>query len=96
MRPIDADLVVKQIAEKQDKCMYGREDVALYQAIQVIRNAPTLDCAPVKRGKWLINSDGYYPYCSECKEEPPSGKMTDFCPKCGADMRYRRGEENDN
>lgn len=43
--------------------------------------------APKPRiGKWLINSDGYYPYCSECKAEPKSGEMTDFCPKCGAKM----------
>ena len=41
---------------------------------------------PVKRGKWKINSDGYYPYCSECKGEPGSGKMTDYCPNCGARM----------
>lgn len=51
--------------------------------------------APLKReiqqerkpGHWLINSDGYYPYCSECQKEPKSGDMTDFCPNCGADMR---------
>ena len=40
-----------------------------------------------KTGKWLINSDGYYPYCSECRKQPKSGEMTDFCPSCGADMR---------
>ena len=40
----------------------------------------------LRMGKWLINSDGYYPYCSECKTEPKSGEMTDFCPKCGAKM----------
>lgn len=40
-----------------------------------------------KQGKWLINPDGYFPYCSECKEEPKGRIMTDFCPKCGADMR---------
>lgn len=40
-----------------------------------------------KKGEWIINSDGYYPYCSECRKEPKSGDMTDFCPNCGADMR---------
>lgn len=39
-----------------------------------------------KIGHWLINSDGYYPYCSECRKEPKSGDMTDFCPSCGAYM----------
>ena len=44
-----------------------------------------------RKGKWLINPDGYFPYCSECKAEPEGRKMTKFCPECGADMR---GEEN--
>lgn len=40
----------------------------------------------VKQGKWIINSDGYYPYCSCCKEEPESKVMTKYCPNCGAKM----------
>lgn len=43
-----------------------------------------------KIGTWLINSDGYYPYCSVCGEEPHGGKMTKHCPNCGAEMS---GEE---
>lgn len=39
----------------------------------------------VKKGRWLISSDGYYPYCSECYCRPD--KMSHFCPECGADMR---------
>lgn len=39
------------------------------------------------KGKWEICSDGYYPYCSNCNNEPESGKMTNFCPNYGADMR---------
>jgi len=39
-----------------------------------------------KHAKWNINPDGYYPYCSRCKEEPPSGIMTKYCPNCGARM----------
>jgi hypothetical protein len=37
-----------------------------------------------KTGKWLINSDGYYPYCSQCKYEPK--EMTRYCPNCGTEM----------
>lgn len=36
--------------------------------------------------KWNINCDGYYPYCSSCKTEPPSRIMTKYCPNCGARM----------
>lgn len=48
-------------------------------------------------GKWLINPDGYYPYCSECGAEPEGRKMTKFCSECGADMRStkRRKAESD-
>ena len=44
------------------------------------------------KGCWLINSDGYYPYCSICNNEPKSRLMTDYCPNCGA---YMKGESND-
>ena len=37
-------------------------------------------------GKWIICSDGYYPYCSECGCEPRSREMTKFCAECGAKM----------
>jgi hypothetical protein len=50
---------------------------------KLISNA---DVAEVTHGRWLINSDGYYPYCSVCKEEPKSGIMTHYCPNCGAKM----------
>lgn len=36
--------------------------------------------------EWKICCDGYYPYCSECNEEPPYKIMTDYCPNCGAYM----------
>ena len=39
-----------------------------------------------KRGKWIICSDGYYPYCSECHHEPKDGIMGPVCPGCGIEM----------
>lgn len=43
-------------------------------------------------GQWIINSDGYYPYCSYlycsiCHNEPENGKRTNYCPECGAYMK---------
>ena len=51
-----------------------------------VEEAPAADVAEVVHGRWLINSDGYYPYCSVCKEEPKNGIMTHYCPNCGARM----------
>ena len=35
---------------------------------------------------WVISSDGYYPYCAACKQEPQSGYITEYCPHCGRRM----------
>ena len=45
------------------------------------------------KAEWRINSDGYYPYCSNCNKEPEGGKMTDYCPNCGAYMKCSSSEE---
>ena len=71
----DIDFIVEQAYER------GKRDILdQLQTTQTER----------KTGHWIINSDGYYPYCSECRMEPKSGDMTDFCPNCGADMRGKQ------
>ena len=65
------------------------EQVILCPEHYCLCTLPTAQPEP-KKGHWLIDSDGYYPYCSECRTEPNSGHMTDFCPNCGADMRKER------
>ena len=67
---------------------YIGDDVRDVDAILAdrVKDAPAADVEPVRHGRWLINSDGYYPYCSVCKEEPKSGIMTHYCPNCGAKM----------
>ena len=66
---------------------YDKEHVgAPGRARQLMVEAPTADVAEVKHGEWLINSDGYYPYCSECGAEPIMRIMSKFCPNCGAKM----------
>jgi hypothetical protein len=58
----------------------------LERARDVIECAATVDVRADIRarshGRWIICSDGYYPYCSECKHEPKSGNMTHYCPNC--------------
>lgn len=56
----------------------------------IIGNLPAVQ-SKQKMGKWLINSDGYYPYCLICNNEPKSRIITDYCPNCGA---YMKGENS--
>ncbi|MGN0686818.1 MAG: hypothetical protein ACI4KA_01775 [Oscillospiraceae bacterium] len=51
---------------------------------EVFKIVPAADVAPVVHAHWIICSDGYYPYCSRCREEPTSREMTKFCDHCGA------------
>lgn len=53
---------------------------AIDMAIKALENRRKI------QGQWLINSDGYYPYCSICKNEPQNRVMTKYCPNCGAFM----------
>ena len=45
-----------------------------------VKTCPAADVCENVRATWLINPDGYYPYCSRCKQEPQGHVMTDFCP----------------
>ena len=86
MRLIDAD------AMRQDWVENGKNEY-VYDTNSVLDSIdaqPTIEAEPVKHGRWLICSDGYYPYCSECKEEPYRKNNCDlpnYCPNCGARMR---------
>ena len=55
-------------------------------AIKELEAFPTADVQPVAHSKWEISSDGYYPYCKMCNASPENGKMTNYCPNCGARM----------
>lgn len=52
----------------------------------IIAGQTTVSTQSVTHGCWIINSDGYYPQCSECLKEPQGRIMTDYCPNCGAKM----------
>lgn len=49
-----------------------------------------------KTARWEISSDGYYPYCSHCKQEPPGRELTPFCPLCGYAICGAKMEDNSN
>lgn len=60
-------------------------DPSINRIEQALNEVPNIR-SKQKTGQWLINSDGYYPYCSICKNEPQGRIMTDYWPNCGAKM----------
>lgn len=68
----------------------GQMSYLTYPAETVIACADDNYCKcheeSMKHGRWEINCDGYYPYCSNCKNEPQGREMTLYCPNCGAKM----------
>ena len=94
MRPIDADALLIKWSEKARK-MARDEDgcipIDFLAVISAVVLTPTLDDLR-PHGRWIISSDGYYPYCSNCKKEPKSGEMTPFCPSCGSKMDLEEDE----
>ena len=87
VRLIDAELLTTNIAQIAKVCAKSDKQKALVGRILfMIEHMPTIEVEPVRQGKWLINCDGYYPYCSNCKNEPQGREMTLYCPNCGARM----------
>ena len=68
-------------------------------ATLILREAPTVDVAPVRHGRWdnipntymcVSGKDGSYhgcaTSCSVCHEINPNAYKTNYCPNCGAKM----------
>ena len=72
-------------------------------AIDVVKEVPAADVAPVVHGKWMgiIESkldthtgeywEEVYYNCLNCDYATDSN--TNYCPNCGADMRERKGDD---
>ena len=76
---------LEDFAKSNAPAQLKNHDDAKYEFdIDTLTDALTIDVQT--HGKWLINCDGYYPYCSVCTEEPESRNMTKYCPNCGAKM----------
>ena len=61
----------------------------VYMLHKMLSDMPTIDAAPVRRGKWVTdddnNDDWAEPYCKKCGCSIPCGPAH-FCPNCGAEM----------
>jgi hypothetical protein len=82
----------KYIREYDDSKVQKAYNQALWKAYNIVKEmvCETNNPQPEHESHWIISSDGYYPYCSECGEEPQDGEMAEFCPNCLAKMSNPR------
>ena len=79
------------------KAETAEEANGLFKAKDVIYSQQRYftDVQPVKRGRWELTNNPSFKKCSECGawwgRDIIDNIFTNYCPKCGADMR---GDEN--
>lgn len=61
------------------------DEYASHDVPNVLRNMKAADVQPVKRGKCVIDNEGYE-RCSVCNEHETGMRYFTFCPRCGARM----------
>lgn len=73
------------------KHLYGwTKQPVVATVMGIVKKQPTIE---TKQARWEIDSDGYYPYCSNCRHEPnrplylSEDNRTPYCPNCGAKMK---------
>lgn len=87
---IDANPLIERLKKLATTSLFNKTIYAFI--VNMLAEQPAIDVQEVRHGKWEIDCNGYYPYCSTCKEEPANGVMSDYCPNCGARMD---GETNE-
>ena len=80
---IEREMLIEEARNNKAVCQSLADIVDIQD---IINNVPAANVQPVIHSKWEISSDGYYPYCKICNVRPENGKMTSYCPNCGARM----------
>lgn len=97
MRLIDGDALkrrAQKVATESWKMrIRASVEATLNQFIDWLNEAPTVDAAPVRHGRWIYHIDDLFPAestqeCDQCQEEQPLTCGDNFCPNCGARMRH--------
>lgn len=63
-------------------------------AIEVLKEVPAMDAAPVVHARWIFHDDDIMPWisCSVCGICTDSLNETPYCPYCGAKMEKNNNE----
>ena len=90
MRPIDADRAL-EIVRDQGIAHPNAYHLTNYATL-ILREAPTIDVAPVRHGRWVSVPYKLARVCSVCNRDEPykfadiDADVYDYCPNCGAKM----------
>ena len=90
MRPIDADRAL-EIVRDQGIAHPNAYHLTNYATL-ILREAPTIDVAPVRHGRWISVPHKLARICSVCNRDEPykfadiDADVYDYCPNCGAKM----------
>lgn len=90
MRPIDADRAL-EIVRDQGIAHPNAYHLTNYATL-ILREAPTIDVAPVRHGRWISVPHKLARICSVCNRDEPykfadiDADVYDYCPSCGAKM----------
>lgn len=100
------DIVSQYCPDDDGSC--SKADVDPREMLDEIEALPSADVQLVKYGRWEVNGDRFYPFCSNCKYKPPKGLircnalslepiLTKYCPNCGFEngTRIYRGGDSD-
>lgn len=90
MRPIDADRAL-EIVRDQGIAHPNAYHLTNYATL-ILREAPTIDVALVRHGRWISVPHKLARVCSVCNRDEPykfadiDADVYDYCPSCGAKM----------
>ena len=85
-RLIDANDAVKAVTDIYCGTAGYRARERLWDAVEAVKNIPTVDAAPVVHGRWMPCGFGREIMCSVCRCELNDGWEYRYCPDCGAKM----------
>ena len=99
VRLIDKDKLIKKINAEIDAWGKARMCMTADELLETIEEFEE-EAQPVKHGRWEVDGDRFYPFCSNCKYEPPKELircnalslepiLTKYCPNCGSENGTR-------